>query len=295
MFALFVSIIIVGLFGSIASTIASGVKADRQREADARRAAEAEAAARAMKEEKARKLKAEADERREAREMEAAERRERAIQRHEKKLQREHDEQQRREARQREAQAKADAAKRREEAEAAKREAARAARIAAARELAELRERELAAARELAQLQGRGKPSSSAVTVSKVDDRPAAEAPQKPATDAAKPFEKPAAVTLEAFAEAHAAPQAVREARRNAPKPFAGQVVSFTGKLSITRREAIKKVQDAGGRAYEDMPAGTTLLVVGSKPGMKKMDKADKWIGQVRKVTEAQFLAMFAA
>ena len=32
--------------------------------------------------------------------------------------------------------------------------------------------------------------------------------------------------------------------------------------------------------------------MVGDKPGMCKMDKADEWIGQVRKITAAQFFAM---
>lgn len=74
---------------------------------------------------------------------------------------------------------------------------------------------------------------------------------------------------------------------------FKGHVVSFTGKLpGMTRREAIQAVIDNGGSAYEKMPAGTTLLVVGDKPGMCKMDKADEWIGQVRKITAAQFFAM---
>ena len=77
------------------------------------------------------------------------------------------------------------------------------------------------------------------------------------------------------------------------PRPFRGQVVSFTGKLSsMTRAEAIAAVKAAGGLAYKDMPAGTTLLVVGSNPGQKKQDLYDKWIGQVKKITEAQFMAM---
>lgn len=74
---------------------------------------------------------------------------------------------------------------------------------------------------------------------------------------------------------------------------FAGHVVAFTGKLpGMTRRVAIQAVQDNGGRAYTKMPVGTTLLVVGDNPGMCKMDKADEWIGQVRKITAAQFFAM---
>lgn len=73
---------------------------------------------------------------------------------------------------------------------------------------------------------------------------------------------------------------------------FAGEVVAFTGTLDgMTRAEAIKAVEDNGGRAFETMPAGTTILVVGSNPGMNKLDKADRWIGQVRKITQEQFRA----
>ena len=95
-------------------------------------------------------------------------------------------------------------------------------------------------------------------------------------------------------------PEVVEERPMPTPKPrltgnnaFKGHVVAFTGKLpGMTRREAIEAVQQNGGRAYTKMPAGTTLLVVGDKPGMCKMDKADEWIGQVRKITAAQFFAM---
>lgn len=74
---------------------------------------------------------------------------------------------------------------------------------------------------------------------------------------------------------------------------FAGQTVAFTGTLpNMTRAEAIAAVTANGGRAYDTMTAGTTLLVVGDKPGMNKLDKADRWIGQVRKITPAQFDAM---
>lgn len=73
---------------------------------------------------------------------------------------------------------------------------------------------------------------------------------------------------------------------------FAGEVVAFTGTLDgMTRSEAIKAVEDNGGRAFETMPAGTTILVVGSNPGMNKLDKADRWIGQVHKITQEQFRA----
>ncbi len=76
---------------------------------------------------------------------------------------------------------------------------------------------------------------------------------------------------------------------------FAGEIVAFTGALDgMTRAEAIKAVEANGGRAFDTMPAGTTILVVGDKPGMNKLDKADRWIGQVRKITQAQFRAKLA-
>ncbi len=89
------------------------------------------------------------------------------------------------------------------------------------------------------------------------------------------------------------APESEPKPLQDGTKPFAGQSVAFTGTLTgMTRAEAIAAVQAADGKAFDTMPAGTTLLVVGRKPGMGKLDKADRWIGQVRKITEAQFVAM---
>lgn len=73
---------------------------------------------------------------------------------------------------------------------------------------------------------------------------------------------------------------------------FAGQSVSFTGTLpGMTRSEAIKAVQENGGKAFDAMPASTTLLVVGSKPGARKLDKADEW-PSCKKITPEQFFIM---
>lgn len=292
MFYLFIGLIVVTFVGSIVWGVTSGAKAERQREAEARREAEANAAREAMRQELARKRKIEAEERREQRELERRERWEIAVQREQKKIQRQMEAAARQEAKEQAAREKAEAAKRRQQEAAEKREAERRARIAAARELAELRERELEAARELSRIR-KEQPTERRETILNNADETTGKAAQAAAPDAAKPFQKPAPVTLEAFAAEHAeASDAQPEA---APGPFAGQVVSFTGKLSMPRRVAIEKVQSAGGRAYADMPAGTTLLVVGKNPGMQKMDKADRWIGQVRKITEAQFMAMFPA
>lgn len=86
---------------------------------------------------------------------------------------------------------------------------------------------------------------------------------------------------------------AVRRLKAKGNNAFAGEVVSFTGRLpGMMRREAIKAVQLNGGKAFAEMPVGTTILVVGENPGMRKMDKADAWIGQVRKITAQQFFDM---
>ena len=148
----------------------------------------------------------------------------------------------------------------REAREAVQRER-RAEKLEAARQLAEYQERSLQAARALRELEESAPVAQSA---------PAA-APASGATTA--PEKRPETIST--------------------GSPFFGQVVSFTGKLqSMKRADAIKAVQAAGGRAYADFPAGTTLLVVGTNPGQKKQDKYDKWIGQVKKITEAQFMEM---
>lgn len=105
--------------------------------------------------------------------------------------------------------------------------------------------------------------------------------------------------------EMNGRPQAAQKAAPDEPKrpgnlrgnnAFAGQTVAFTGKLKdMTRAEAIQAVEKNGGRAFVTMPAGTTLLVVGENPGMDKLDKADRWIGQLRKITQAQFAEMLKA
>ena len=175
-----------------------------------------------------------------------------------------------------EAAKKAEAARKKAEREAAaaairaEKQAAREAReaVAAARTaekletarlMAEYRERALAAARELKALEtGRQDPPA---------EPSAAEPVREPAPD-------------------------------NGQKPFSGQKVSFTGRLkTMNRSQAAEMVRKAGGTAYiKAMPAGTTILVVGDVSGdgnTGKMDKADEWIGQVRKMYEPQFLAMF--
>lgn len=114
------------------------------------------------------------------------------------------------------------------------------------------------------------------------------------AQEDAKNAKQADAITPEAFAAQHAI-----QTTRKASGAFAGQTVAFTGRLyGMPRAEAIKAVQDRGGRAFTGMPAGTTLLVVGTLKGdgnSRKLEKADEWIGQVRKITEEQFLQMLEA
>ena len=144
-------------------------------------------------------------------------------------------------------------------------------KLETARQIAEYNERALKAARELRELESTREASPAT-----------APAPASVQTDAAP-----------AEPEAPAERPEIISKSDEGPRPFRGQVVSFTGKLSsMTRAEAIAAVKAAGGLAYKDMPAGTTLLVVGSNPGQKKQDLYDKWIGQVKKITEAQFMAM---
>ncbi len=158
-----------------------------------------------------------------------------------------------------------------QEIKRAERERKQAKKLEAARQLAEYKERALQAQKKLAALK-RGEA-----------DVPPAVQPKKRAADA---------MTPEKFAAQYAA--------QTVSKSFQGQMVAFTGKLSsMTRAEAVEKVRQAGGRGYvKGMSAGTTLLVVGALKGdgcSRKLDKADEWIGQVRKITEAQFLTMLAA
>lgn len=122
--------------------------------------------------------------------------------------------------------------------------------------------------------------------------RPRKQPQEAPATQRPETIPAPsAAADLAQVSEP--APQPVVTAQRCGNNAFAGQMVAFTGTLpGMTRREAIAAVQANGGKAFEDMPAGTTMLVVGENPGMRKLDKADEWIGTCRKITPAQFTAM---
>lgn len=144
----------------------------------------------------------------------------------------------------------------------------RAEKLEAARLLAEYNERSLQAARALRELEAGAAPAPEKAPEA---TQAAAVHPEPEATQAA--VKRPENISYNS--------------------PFFGQVVSFTGKLqSMKRADAIKAVQAAGGRAYPDFPAGTTILVSGTNPGEQKQKKFDRWIGQVKKITEEQFLEM---
>ena len=158
-----------------------------------------------------------------------------------------------------------------------KQDAAHALKVARAAELAELAERELAA-----------RQAAMALDAAKVEPTP--EEHSEPVHDA-----QPDTEPTQPDTEPTKPDSLLSRLGVKGNNAFKGHVVAFTGRLpGMTRAEAIQAVQANGGRAYTKMPAGTTLLVVGDKPGMCKMDKADEWIGQVRKITAKQFFEMLA-
>lgn len=173
----------------------------------------------------------------------------------------------------------ADERKRQAAAKRAQREAEQVARqdakVQAAREIAEYKERALKAERELMALR---RASIRPATPQAMPESPIVNAPAPVVAPAAKP-EPPKPEAPAIIAKGNEA--------------FVGQVVAFTGTLpGMKRKEAIAAVVANGGKAYETMTAGTTLLLVGDKPGAHKMDLADRWIGQVRKITPLQFKEM---
>lgn len=113
-------------------------------------------------------------------------------------------------------------------------------------------------------------------------------APPAPVPVPAEELPQPPAYLNPAVNPAH--PQT---GRANGNGAFVGQVVSFTGRLPhMTREQAIQAVQLNGGKAFKSMPRYTTILVVGDRPGVTKLDHADEWIDHIRKITPAQFNAM---
>ena len=121
----------------------------------------------------------------------------------------------------------------------------------------------------------------------------------KPQAPKARPAKAPKAETkakpaapAQAALQANAAP-AVLPGGLRGNNMFGGEIVAFTGTIpGMTRREAMQAVEANGGKAYSTMPAATTLLVVGEKPGSEKLELAERRCGQVRRIDAAHFKFM---
>lgn len=128
--------------------------------------------------------------------------------------------------------------------------------------------------------------------------RQAAQHAAKPQAPKARPAKaktetkaKPAA-PVQAAPQANAAPALLPGGLRG-NNMFGGEIVAFTGTIpGMTRREAMQAVEANGGKAYSTMPAATTLLVVGEKPGSEKLELAERRCGQVRRIDAAHFKFM---
>lgn len=121
----------------------------------------------------------------------------------------------------------------------------------------------------------------------------------RPQAPKARPAKAPKAETkAKPAAPAQAAPQAnaapaVLPGGLRGNNMFGGEIVAFTGTIpGMTRREAMQAVEANGGKAYSTMPAATTLLVVGEKPGSEKLELAERRCGQVRRIDAAHFKFM---
>ena len=164
-------------------------------------------------------------------------------------------------------------------------------KAAAVREAEQQRKRaEKAAAREImeaAQEEKRQKKLEAARELAELNERALKAARELKALEAGRPIP-------EAKPEARPAVHQQRPETISKPRPFAGHVVAFTGRLQCMRRaEAIQKVTAAGGRAYsKEFPSFTSILVVGAAPGKQKLDKYKILSGKVKKITEEQFIDM---
>ncbi|KAK8156410.1 hypothetical protein BKA80DRAFT_257041 [Phyllosticta citrichinensis] len=80
----------------------------------------------------------------------------------------------------------------------------------------------------------------------------------------------------------------IPEATKNALKD---EVIAFTGTLLLmTRKEAQDLAQAAGATTPSSINKDCTIVVIGSKPGQKKLDQIAKM--DIDTVTEAEFLEM---
>lgn len=66
--------------------------------------------------------------------------------------------------------------------------------------------------------------------------------------------------------------------QNNAAGPFAGETLSFTGKiLNFNRQQVIDITERKGGKGRETIRTDCTILVVGNKPGKNQIEQAKKW------------------
>ena len=113
------------------------------------------------------------------------------------------------------------------------------------------------------------------------------------AQSAAKPQAPKARPAQAAKTKAKPAAPAVLPGGLRGNNMFGGEIVAFTGTIpGMTRREAMQAVEANGGKAYSTMPAATTLLVVGEKPGSEKLELAERRCGQVRRIDAVHFKFM---
>ena len=72
-------------------------------------------------------------------------------------------------------------------------------------------------------------------------------------------------------------------------KVLAGKTFVFTGRISIPREEAKRKVEQLGGRVSSSVTKKTDYVVAGEEPG-SKLEKAHK-LG-VKVIDEEEFMKM---
>jgi DNA ligase (NAD+) len=89
--------------------------------------------------------------------------------------------------------------------------------------------------------------------------------------------------------EAGVKPIPIERPREDVETPFSGKTVVFTGAISLTRSEAKKIVEAAGGKVTSSVSGNTDYVVAGEDPG-SKLDKARE-LG-VRILTEEEFREM---
>jgi colicin import membrane protein len=74
---------------------------------------------------------------------------------------------------------------------------------------------------------------------------------------------------------------------------IAGKALAFTGTIpGMKRSEAIRAAERAGARGSADLTTDADILVIGSRPGKSKLDRAERW--NLPTITADQFIAALA-